>query len=264
MDRGFGIDASVPLDVATEIAKRVEDAGYGSFWVNGSPHEGALAIIQEALEETSLDVGVGVFPLPKISAEELIDEVRVRGLPQSRLHLGVGSGRRPGALEEVRTAVDLLRKELDVSVVTGAVGPKMLALAGEVADEVILTWSFVAEAQRARPIIEEGAERAGRPMPTLISFIRCGLLPQAAEAVAERARVYDQIPHYHEVFERNGVTAEDTVVTGPDRPELIAGIEREEAAIDVSVIRAIPAENTVESLGELVDACAPGGVYIPR
>ncbi|HEX6147934.1 MAG TPA: hypothetical protein VF083_14245, partial [Acidimicrobiia bacterium] len=109
----------------------------------------------------------------------------------------------------------------------------------------------------ARPIIEEGSRRAGREPPVLISFVRCGLLPQAAEAVAERARVYDQIPWYHEVFERNGVTAADTVVTGPSREELLEGIEREESVLDVSVIRAIAAENTVEALGELVDACAP-------
>ena len=257
MDRGFGIDASVPLDVATEVAKRVERAGYGSFWVNGSPHDGALSIIEKTLEQTALDVGVGVFPLPKISAARLVDEVRNRGLAQSRLHLGVGSGRRPGALDEVRSAAVLLRDELDVKVVTGAVGPKMLALAGEVADEVILTWSFLAEVERARPIVEKAARDAGREPPVFISFVRCGLMPQAAAAVAERARVYDQIPHYHEVFERNGVSAEDTVVTASSRAELLDGIEREESVLDVSVIRAIPAENTVESLGELVEACAP-------
>ena len=257
MNRGFGIDASVSLDVATEVAKRVEGSGYDSFWVNGSPHDGALTIIEAALEETGLDVGVGVFPLPKIPAHQLVDEVRNRDLPQPRLHLGVGSGRRPGALDDVRSAAVMLRDELDVKVVTGAVGPKMLRLAGEVADEVILTWSFAAEVERARPKVEEGASRVGRQPPSLISFIRCALLPQAADAVAERARVYDQIPHYHEVFERNGVTAEETVVTGSSREELIEGIEREESVLDVSVIRAIPAENTVESLGELVEACAP-------
>lgn len=257
MNRGFGIDASVPLDVATEVAKRVEAAGYWSFWVNGSPHEGALAIIESALAETGLDVGVGVFPLTKIPASRLVDEVQSRGLPQSRLHLGIGSGRRPGALDEVRAAAALLKEQLDVKVVAGAVGPKMLALAGEVADEVILTWSFVAEVNRSLPLIQGGAERAGRDVPKLISFVRCGLLPQAAEAVAERARAYDQIPWYHEVFERNGVTAADTVVTGGSRDDLIEGIEWEESVLDASVIRAIAAENTVEALGELVDACAP-------
>lgn len=257
MTRGFGIDASVPLDVALEVAGLVEQAGYGSFWVNGSPHDAALDIIEGALDRTSLDVGVGVFPLSKISAGDLVTQVQGRGLPQERLWLGVGSDRRPGALDDVRDAARTLRDELEVIVTTGAVGPKMLALAGEVADAVILTWSFAAEVENARPIIEEAAEKAGRVPPTLVSFIRCGLLPQAVEAIEKRANAYDAIPHYHAVFERNGVTAAETVVTGANRDELLAGIEREESVLDLSVIRAIPAENTVESIAELVEACAP-------
>ena len=98
MTRGFGIDASVPIDVALEVAGLVERSGYSSFWVNGSPHGPALDIIEEALERTALDVGVGVFPLPKISADELVAEVRERELSQNRVSLGIGSGRSPGAL----------------------------------------------------------------------------------------------------------------------------------------------------------------------
>jgi hypothetical protein len=257
MTRGFGIDASLPLEVALEVAGLVERAGYGSFWVNGSPHDGALNIIQGALERTELDVGVGVFPLTKISADELVTEVRDRDLPQNRLWLGVGSNRKPGALEEVRRAAHTIREELDVTLTTGAVGPKMLALAAEVADAVIFTWSLAAEVEQARGILNEAAQNVGREPPTVVSFIRCGLLPQAADAIAERAAAYDSIPHYRRVFARHGLTASDTVVTGTDRAELLDGIEFEETVLDMSVIRAIPAENTVASLAELVTPCAP-------
>ena len=257
MTRGFGIDASVPLDVALEVASLVERSGYGSFWVNGSPHDQALDIIEGALDRTGMDVGVGVFPLTEISADELVSEVRDRGLEQRRLWLGVGSNRSPGALDEVRQAAHDIRQQLDVTVTTGAVGPKMLALAAEVADAVILTWSFAAEVERARRILDESARAAGRDVPTVVSFIRCGLVPRAQEAVEERARAYEAIPRYKEVFDRHGLSAVDAVVTGIDRAELLAGIEREEVVLDLSVVRAIPAENTVESLAELVAACAP-------
>jgi hypothetical protein len=257
MTRGFGIDASLQLGVALEVAGLVERAGYGSFWVNGSPHDGALNIIQGVLDRTDLDVGVGVFPLTKISADELVAEVRARDLPQNRLWLGIGSNRRPGALDEVRRAAHTIREELDVTVTTGAVGPKMMALAAEVADAVILTWSFVAEAEHARRILNESAQRVGREPPTVVSFVRCGLLPQAAEAISERAGWYDSIPHYQKVFARHGLSASDTVVTGTNRAQLIEGIEAEESVLDVPVIRAIPAQNTVDSLAELVMACAP-------
>jgi hypothetical protein len=75
--------------------------------------------------------------------------------------------------------------------------------------------------------------------------------------VARRADVYDAIPHYRAVFARYGITAADTVVTGSTRAELLEGIEREEEVLDIGVIRAIPVENTVDSLAELVTACAP-------
>lgn len=121
------------------MAALAERAGYGSFWVNGSPHDAALEIIDGVLHQTALDVGVGVFTLPKISADRLVAEVRGRNLDQERLWLGLGSDRRPGALAEVRAAAQLIRDELDVKVVTGAVGPKMTALAAEVAEGCLRT-----------------------------------------------------------------------------------------------------------------------------
>lgn len=257
MQRGFGIDADTPLDVAQQVAGLVEQSGYGSFWVNGSPHQGALAIVDAALKTTELDVGIGVFPLTEISAEELVAEVAARDLPRERIWLGVGSNRSPGALAEVRQAAEMLRDALDVKVVTGAVGPKMMAVAAEVADAVVLTWSFAAEVARVRPQLDEAARAAGREPPAVISFVRCGLLPQAQRAVEERAAAYAAIPRYQEVFDRHGMDATDAVVTGRDREELLEGIVAEEEVLDLAVIRAIVAEKTATSFAELVRACAP-------
>lgn len=255
-DRGFGIDANTNVDVALEVARMAEHAGYSSFWVNGSPHEDALDVIESALSGTSLDVGVGVFPLPSISAEEIITEVRTRELPQERIWLGVGSNRRPGALDEVRSAANMIRDELDCHVVTAAVGPRMIGVAAEVADAVVLTWSFLAEVQRVRGLLEQ-ATPAGRDTPTLISYIRCALLPQAQGAVDERADFYDSIPHYRKVFARHDLSAAESVVTGGSREQLLEGIVREESVLDMSIIRAIPEANTVAAIGALVEACAP-------
>jgi alkanesulfonate monooxygenase SsuD/methylene tetrahydromethanopterin reductase-like flavin-dependent oxidoreductase (luciferase family) len=255
--RGFGIDASVSPDIAVEVARMAEDSGYTSFWVNGSPHDKALVIVERALAATDLNVGVGVFPLPRISAEEIIDELESRKLPQARIWLGVGSNRSPGALKEVRQAAGLLRTETEVIVSTAAVGSRMMALAGEVADAVILTWSLVPEVERVRPILADAARAAGREAPTIVSYVRCALLPGAQEALEERASFYEGIPHYGKVFARHGVSAAETVVAGYSREDLLAGIAREEEAIDVSVIRAIPEANTVAAIGALLEACAP-------
>ena len=253
------IDATVPVEVATEVAVRAESAGYASFWVNGSPPYGALDIVEEAAQHTDLDLGVGVFPLTAITAEELISQIRQRGLPEDRLWLGVGSGRKSGALGEVRRAAGTVRTELDVRVVTAAVGPKMTELAGDIADAVVFTWWMASEVTRSRVLLDRSAAAAGRKTPTVVSFIRCALLPQAAAAIAERAAVYDAIPRYREVFARNQLAAADTVITGTSRAELLAGIEIEEAVVDHPVIRAITETATVEAIAELLTACAPAG-----
>lgn len=257
MVRGFGIDATVSPEVAVEVAVHAEENGYASFWVNGSPPGGALDIIERVASRTELDLGVGVFPLTKIGAEDLVSEVRRRELPQGRLWLGVGSNRMPGALAEVRQAVSTLRSDLDVHVVTAAVGPKMTTLAGEVADAVIFTWWITPEVERSRVLLERSAAAMNQNPPSVISYIRCALLPQAAQAVSDRAEVYDAIPRYREMFARNGLTAADTVLTGTSRAELLPAIENEESVLDIPVIRAIPETDTVTAISDLVTACAP-------
>ncbi len=169
----------------------------------------------------------------------------------------MGSSRRPGALAEVRGAAEILRGELGSRVVTAAVGPKMTALAGEVADAVIFTWWIASDVGRSRVMLEQGASSMGRATPDVVSYIRCALLPQAAAAVAQRADVYGAIPHYQAVFARNEMTAAETVVTGSSRAELLPGIELEQAVLDHPVIRAIPAADTVDAISELLIACAP-------
>lgn len=257
MKRGFGIDADVSADVAAEVASRVESLGYQSFWVNGSPPDGALEILEAAARSSSLDLGVGVLPLTGIGVGDLIDEIKERSLPQERLWLGIGSNRQPGALEEVREAAERIRSDLECKVVSGAVGPRMTELAAEIADCVLFTWWPRNEVGISRQRVAEAAADAGRGTPVIASYIRCALLPQAANAVAEKADRYQSIPRYAKVFARNGITAADSVVTGEHRDELLGQIEREEKVLDLPVIRAITADDSAESLIELAEACAP-------
>lgn len=243
--------------MAVEVAVHAEESGYASFWVNGSPPGGALDIIERVGSATDLDLGVGVFPLTKITADDLVSEVRRRELPEGRLWLGVGSNRKPGALADVRRAADTLRTGLEVHVVTAAVGPKMTALAGEVADAVIFTWWIKPEIERSRVLLEQGTAAMNQQPPSVISYIRCALVPEAEQAISDRAEVYDAIPGYREMFARNGITAADTIVTGTSRAELLPSIENEESVIDIPVIRAVPATDTVGAISDLVTACAP-------
>lgn len=257
MRRGFGIDATVPDDVAARVASLAEDLGYGSFWVNGSPPRGALDSLAAAAASSDLDLGVGVVPLTKMAAGELIEAVVAADLPQERLWLGVGSSRNPGGLIEVQEGTKRIRAELDCRVVMGAVGPKMTQLAGEHSDCVLFTWWPRNEVASSRQIVAEAAADAGRSTPVIASYVRCALLPQASEAVAEKSERYAAIPRYAEVFERNDMSAAESVVTGANRSELLERIAHEEVVIDLPVIRAITADDSFESIAELARACAP-------
>lgn len=257
MRRGFGIDATVDPEVAAALAGKVESLGFGSFWVNGSPPSGALDILEAAAGSSDLELGVGVLPLTNITTEEVIQEIRARDLPESRIWLGVGSNRKPGALAEVREACDTIRSQTDCHVVSGAVGPRMTQLAAEVADCVLFTWWPRNEVAHSRQMIDEAAADAGRGVPLIASYVRCALLPQAAEAVQEKAARYAAIPRYAEVFSRNRMTADEMVVTGTDRDELIERIEYEEVVIDMPIIRAITADDTIQALTELAEATRP-------
>lgn len=257
MKRGFGIDATVAPGVAAELSAEVESLGYGSFWVNGSPPEGAMAVLEAAAKASSLELGVGVLPLTSISIEQVIDQVQSRGIPERRLWLGVGSNRKPGALAEVRAASQIIRSETNCRVVSAAVGPKMTQQAAELADCVLFTWWPRSEVAASRQRVHESAADAGREVPLIASYVRCGLLPQAAHAIEEKSARYASIPRYAEVFARNHMRAQDTVITGTNREDLLAKIEHEEVVIDLPVIRGITADETLGSLVELATACRP-------
>jgi alkanesulfonate monooxygenase SsuD/methylene tetrahydromethanopterin reductase-like flavin-dependent oxidoreductase (luciferase family) len=266
VSRGFGIDATVPLEVVREVAQAAERAGYTSFWVNGSPPRAALEAIAAAAEVTTIPLGTGVLPFDRRPIGRLIDDVIELGIPQERFWMGIGWGGGPqDALATMRAAVDAIRDRLDARPIVGAFGPNMTRLAGEIADDVrglspagvIFTWWFREAIEESRPLLADGAWRAGRETPEVFSYIRCALLPQARQALDDVAESYDGMPRFRALFRAHGRTARDTVITGSSREELRPGIEREEAVLDHAIIRAITADQSAESILELLDACAP-------
>lgn len=256
--RGFGIDATTPLEVVREVAAAAETAGYDSFWLNGSPPRGSMEAVAAAAEATSLPIGTGVLPFNRRSIEDLINDARELGIPAERFWMGIGwGGGASGALQTMQDAVQKLRSELGVTVMVGAVGPNMTRLAGEISEGVIFTWWFKEAIEDSRPLVEEGARRGNRETPPIVSYIRCALLPQAQTALDDVAGRYDAAPSFQRLFRAYGKRAHDTVVTGANAAELRPGIEREESVLDISIIRAITADESAASLLELLEACKP-------
>ena len=256
--RGFGIEATTTLDVVREVARAAEQANYDSFWVNGSPPRAAMEAIAAAAEVTTIPLGTGVLPFNRRPIGQLIEDLVELDIPQDRFWMGIGWGGDPrGALAAMRAAVDAIRERTSARPIVGAFGPNMTRLAGEIGDGVIFTWWFREAIEESRPLAADGAWRASRETPEIFSYIRCTLLPQAQQALDEVAASYDNIPRFRALFEAHDRTARDTVITGSTAADLRPGIEREASVLDHAIIRAITADQSTESILELLEACAP-------
>jgi alkanesulfonate monooxygenase SsuD/methylene tetrahydromethanopterin reductase-like flavin-dependent oxidoreductase (luciferase family) len=216
----------LPPERLRAVVLAAEDAGLDELWLwEDCFREGGISSVAAALAWTTrLRVGVGLLPVPlrnvALTAMELATLQRM--FPDRAL-VGIGHGVQEW-MEQVGARVDspvtllreytialraLLRGERvtvegryvrldDVAldwppdpvppVFVGAVGPRTLRLAGELADGTILTASTTAEGVReARRLIDEAHDAAGRTdQHRLIVYLESAV--DGAGAAAEVAR----------------------------------------------------------------------------
>jgi alkanesulfonate monooxygenase SsuD/methylene tetrahydromethanopterin reductase-like flavin-dependent oxidoreductase (luciferase family) len=261
--RGFGLFAGISPEVIRAAAASVESAGYNSFWVNYPGQVDGLAVLAQAAAVTNrVDLGVGVIPLTTRAPASIADGVHQNRLPLNRLLLGVGSPN-PGALQRVREGVAELRAGVASRVVVAALGPRMCRLAGEVADGVLLNWLAPDHARTSAAWVREGAAAAGRPAPTLITYVRVALGNPARARLAREAATYEGIGAYADHFKRMGVRAIDTAVAGDTPEEIQAGLAQWDGVLDEVVVRGITANDTEPQVLELIRAAAPSSASGP-
>jgi alkanesulfonate monooxygenase SsuD/methylene tetrahydromethanopterin reductase-like flavin-dependent oxidoreductase (luciferase family) len=169
-------DRSFPPPLVIEVAERLEADGFDQLWViEDCFYTTGVSLAAAALARTErLEVGLGILPAvarnPAITAMEL---ATLAGLGPGRLVAGIGHGvqewmeqmgaRTPSPLTTLREVIDVVRRllrgeavtfegrevelrdvELDrpprpvPPVLAGVRGPRSLALAGEVADGVVV------------------------------------------------------------------------------------------------------------------------------
>ena len=162
----FGLVAAAPLHSAdppaaraaswASTARRVENAGYSTLLVPDTMHTVASvpACVAAAAATSTLRVGSYVLSAPnRTPGQAAADALAVHLLSGGRFELGVGAGR-PGSQRDAAalgmpfgTAADRLRQvEATVAAVRGqaptvpvlvaGIGPRMLAMAGRLADTV--------------------------------------------------------------------------------------------------------------------------------
>jgi hypothetical protein len=123
---------------------------------------------------------------------------------------------------------------------------------------VLFNWLIPSFAERSGALVLDAASAAGRQRPRLMAYVRCALLPQADERLEQESGRYGSFPKYSAHFERMGVSARNTCISGTNAATLQAGIAAHESVLDETVVRAITADDSAASILELLHACAPG------
>ena len=256
----------LPWPQLLQVVQTAEDTGYQAVFVPEITGREAFASLAGMAPATSrLRLGTGVVTVwsrgPVVTA---MAAATIQEASGGRMILGIGSGYPPGPEAHRRIAaaggsIPLMREYIRVvrAVLSGesmasegpfevpsfaltlvsagpqpqvwlaALGDRMLALAGEIADGVIMNWCTPERVREAREIVGEAASGAGRdPSEVAISvYVRACLgvdQPVALEALHEAIGMYAAIPHYLSAFRRMGLgeEAEDAAQAfGSGRPK---------------------------------------------
>lgn len=193
----FGIEF-VPNEPALKVgylAKLAEDAGFDTIWItdhyNNRDVYSTLAILSLATSRVKLGTGV-TNPYTRNVAVTASSIGSINEISGGRAILGIGPGDKATfdamgvawekPLSAVRESVGALRELLakkrvagsgmkgaqlafspgKIPIYIGAQGPKMLEMAGMIADGVLVNASHPDDFKYAVPLIREGAKKAGR------------------------------------------------------------------------------------------------------
>lgn len=246
----IGVAAAVGPKLAQSLAPQVEAAGFHALWVNDVPGHDALEVLAAAARRTErLVLATGVLAVDRRTPDGILSRVDALGLPTGRLVLGIGSGvTTSGALARVTDAAAALREGTDARVVVGALGPKMRRAGAAASDGLLLSWLTpdVAAAQA-----EEAREVA--PDAHVALYVRTAVDDAGAARLADETRRYAGYPAYAANFARLGVDAGATTIGPASSSDRLAAYRE---ATDEVVLRAITADETLESYGGFVRAAA--------
>jgi F420-dependent oxidoreductase-like protein len=261
---GLFLNPGGDLAVALALAHRADALGYDSLWVTHGLGRDALQVLAaygHAAPHAGL--GSGVIPIyprhPVLLAQEALTLSDVSG---GRLRLGIGVSHQPmmeGALgldmgrplAVTREYVEVLRAALTGKVqhqgpryrvswqiglprlpapppiLLGGLSPRMLELAGEIADGVVLWLAAPAYVrEQAVPAVRRGRERAGKALDgfEIVAAVPAALTADRAAATALfRAELtrYLALPFYRAMLEQSGFGAEIQAYDRAPRPESV-------------------------------------------
>jgi F420-dependent oxidoreductase-like protein len=257
----IGLGAGAPtIDRIIQQAEEAETAGFASLWFPSAVLGDPLAAIAVAGRATS-SIELGTAVLVTYAAHPLLTAARASGTAAAMGRPGLVLGMGPshdmaieGAFglsyahvgthteEYTRVVTAALRGEavdvdgeqlaarsgqppaapFPVPVLLGALAPRMLRVAGEVADGTV-TWMANREALESHivPRVREAAHAAGRPAPRIVAGLPVAVhddVDQAREAAAQLYGFYGNLPNYERILRIGGLerSADACIVGGED------------------------------------------------
>jgi len=231
----FGADA---ITVAGVIGREVPALEVGTAVVPTYPRH-PLMLAQQALTANALSGGhftLGIGLSHQMVIEQVMGlsfEKPVRHMREYLSVLGplVHEGKVAYEGETMRTQAGItLRGATPCPILVAALGPKMLALAGELADGTI-TWMTGADTLSGHtiPTISASAERHDRPAPRVVAGIPVCVTDDAAgarERAANAFAIYGMLPSYRAMLDREGLEGPADLALVGGEGEVLAGIER--------------------------------------
>jgi F420-dependent oxidoreductase-like protein len=254
---GDVLSSPVAPSAVIEQARSAETAGYPAAWTTHFARgTDGLAVMAAAGVATSrIDLGIGIVPIhPRHPMALATEAATIASLCGGRFTLGVGVSHRP-VIEALGLDYDhpaeYMREYLQVlctllrtgsishsgrfftveasfnvvgatppSIIVGALGPKMLAAAGEIADGTV-TWMAGPRglSEHIVPLLAKAAADAGRPAPRVVVGVPvavCDSVEDGRAAVEETFARYNTLQNYRQQFEREGAqSVADLAVFGP-------------------------------------------------
>ena len=221
----FALRDAFPWPTFSGLARTAEALGYRALFLPEIAGRDAFAALTGLAGETgALLLGTGIVPMtsraPHVTAMG-VATVHERSGGRAILGLGTGPARR-GALGALEAQVAELRGLLSpdgglslrlaspVPVWIAALGPRSVALAGRIADGVLLNWCTPERVVEARDAVRAAADAAGRDPDaiTIAAYVRgsLGADPEAAHsALRAAAGEYASYPAYARQFAAMGL-----------------------------------------------------------
>ncbi|THG30067.1 LLM class F420-dependent oxidoreductase [Naasia lichenicola] len=224
--------------ITPELAQTIEQLGYGTLWLGGSP-ESALHEAEEFLDATEhLQIATGIVNIWQSDAAELAASYhRIEARHPGRLLLGIGTGHRESTPERVRP-IDAMVSYLDVldrenvpveSRAISALGPRMLELARERSAGTHPYLTVPTQTREARDAL--GAAALVAPEQTVV-------LDENSDSARVSARrflkSYLQLDNYTRNMRRAGFTDDDIANGGSD--QLVDGLVAHGSAAEISAV----------------------------